>query len=143
MPNTTTYSDSSSGAWQKYPYSWRHDIIGAQKSPVLPTGVSYAHRHCAIPRGIPQGPADGTTTGRRGADGAPADESPAAGTVRQDALSAGDGSQPVPRDAPDAPQSRDGTPLAPAMARSCPQAGAEGRPMGAMIKRAPRGSWRL
>lgn len=42
-----------------------------------------------------------------------------------DCLSAGDGSQPVPRDAPDAPQSRDGIPMAPVMARACPQAGAE------------------
>src|SRR5437867_2526383 len=117
--------DGTSGAWQKYPYRWRHGIIGAKKSSVFPKGVSYAHRHCAIPRGIPQGAADDTTTGLLGADCTPADESPAAGTACQDSFSAGDGSQPVPRDAPDAPQSRDGTHMAPAMARACPQAGAD------------------
>src|SRR4029450_10862077 len=114
-----------SGAWQKYPYRWWHGIIGAKKSPVLPQGVSYAHRHYANPHGLPQGAADGTTTGLLGANDAPADESPAAGTARQDSFSAGDGSHPVPRDAPDAPQSRDGTHMAPAMAGSGPQAGAD------------------
>ena len=66
------------GAGQKYPYRWRYGIIGAKKSPVLPTGVSYAHRHCASPHGLPPSAADGTTTGLLGADCAPADESPAA-----------------------------------------------------------------
>src|SRR5215475_6237481 len=69
-----------SGAWQKYPYRWRHGIIGAKKSPGLPKGVSYAHRHGAIPHGLPPGAANGTTTGLLGADCTPADESPAAGT---------------------------------------------------------------
>jgi hypothetical protein len=121
-----THQAAPSGAWQKYPYRWRHGIIGAKKSPSLPQGVSYAHRHGAIPRGLPQGAADSTPTGLLGADGAPADASPAAGTACQDALSAGGGSQPVPRDAPEAPQSRDGIDMAPAMARACPQAGADG-----------------
>src|SRR4029453_4238705 len=88
---------STSGAWQKYPYRWRHGIIGAKKSPILPKGVSYAHCHYANPHGLPQGAADRTTTGLLGAHCAPADESPAAGTARQDSFSAGDGSQPVPR----------------------------------------------
>src|SRR4029453_3014223 len=114
-----------SGAWQNYPYRRWHGIIGAKKSPVLPKGVSYAHCHYANPHGLPQGAADSTTTGLLGANCAPADESPAAGPARQDSFSAGDGSQPGPRDAPDAPQSRDGTHMAPAMACSGPQAGAD------------------
>ena len=121
-----TYKEATSGAWQKYPHRWRHGIIGAKKSPVLPKGVSYAHRHGASPHDRPQGGAHSTTTGLLGAACAPADESPATGTARQDSFSTGDGSQSVPRDAPDASQSRDGTHMAPAMAGSGSQAGADG-----------------
>src|SRR5215475_14872726 len=104
----------------------RDGIIEAKNSSVLPKGYSYDHHRFAVPRRIPQGAADRTTTGLLGADCAPSDQSPATGATRQDSFGAGDGSQPVPCDAPATPQSWDGAYVAPAMARPCSQAGADG-----------------
>src|SRR6516164_6400306 len=116
----------TSGVWQKYPYRRWDGIIGAKKGQVLPKGGSYDHHRFAVPCRLPQGAADRTTTGLLGAASTPSDQSAAAGTTRPDSFGAGNGSHPVPRDAPDAPQSRDGTHVAPAVARLCPQAGADG-----------------
>src|SRR5438105_2973435 len=98
-----------SGAWQKYPYRQRYGIIRAKNGQVPPKGCSYDHHHFAVSRRLPQGADDRTTTGLLGADCPPSDQSPAAGAARQDSFGTGNGSHPVPRHAPDAPQSRDGT----------------------------------
>src|SRR4029434_1732236 len=121
----SSVSMRASGAWQKYSYRRRDGIIGAKNSSVLLQGYSYDHHRFAVPRRIPQGAADRTTTGLLGAECAPSDPSPASGATRQDSFGAGDGSQPVPCDAPVAPQSRDGTGVAPAVARPRLQAGAD------------------
>src|SRR5215831_12810184 len=116
----------TSGAWQKYSYRRWDGIIGAKNRAKLPKGCSYDHPSSAVPSRIFPGADDRTTTGLLGADCAPSDQSPASGTTRQDSFGAGDGSQPVPRDAPATPQSWDGAYVAPAMARPCSQAGADG-----------------
>src|SRR4029434_10115934 len=104
---------------------WFCQVMFSDSLSVLLKGIVYAHRHRASPHGFPPSAADSTTTGLLGADCTPADESPAAGTARQDSFSAGDGSHPVPRDAPDASQSWDRTHMAPAMAGFGSQAGAD------------------
>src|SRR5215510_1155084 len=121
----TEARETTSGAWQKYSYRRRDGIIGAKNSSVLLKGYSSDHHRFAVPRRIPQGAADRTTTGLLGADGAPSAQSPASGATRQDSFGAGDGSQPGPCDAPVAPQSRDGTGVAPGVGRARLTAGAD------------------
>src|SRR5262245_1924098 len=125
IPTVSLQKPHPSGAWQKYSYRRRDGIIEAKNSSVLPKGYSYDHRRFAVPCRIPQGAADRTTTGLLGADCAPSDQSPASGATRQDSVGAGDGSHPVPGAAPAAPQARDGTCVAPAVARPRLQARAD------------------
>src|SRR4029434_4262927 len=114
-----------SGVWQKYSYRRWHGIIGAKNGQVLPKGCSYDHYRFVVPHCISSGAADRATTGLFGADCAPSDQSPASGAPRQDSVGTGDGSYGVRCGASDAPQSRNGTYVASALACPCPQARAD------------------
>src|SRR5215475_3272411 len=93
---------------------------------MLAKGCSYAHRCCAIALYLPEGTADRTTTGLLGADCPPSDQSPASGAAAQDSFGPRDGSHPVTRHAPAAPQSRDGTIVVQTVVRPRLYAGANG-----------------
>src|SRR6266446_4898652 len=125
-PQIKVRSCTSSGAWQKYSYRRQYGIMRSRNGSLLLKGCSYVYHRFAVPRHSPRDTADRTTTGLFGAACPPSDESPAPGAPRQDSVGAGDGSQPVPRDAPDAPQSWDGARVAQAVAHLRPQAGAGG-----------------
>jgi transposase len=77
----------------------------------------YDHCCCAVALHLPQSTADRTTTGLLGADCPPSDQSPASGAAGQDSFGPRDGRHPVPRHAPAAPQSRDGTSVVQAVVR--------------------------
>src|SRR6266478_4343250 len=116
----------TSGAWQKYSYSWRHGIIWAECAKTLTKENPYDYDHFVDCTCIPYRHAHGQTTCLRGADRTPSDQSPASGAACQGPFGDGCWSQQQPDCTPDAPQPWDRVRVAPSLARPDPEAGPGG-----------------
>src|SRR5438128_14209 len=111
---------ATSGAWQKYSYSWKHGIIWAECAKTLTKENPYDYYHFADCTCIPYRHAHGQTTCLRGADRTPSDQSPASGAACQAPVGHGCWSQQQPDCTPDAPQPWDRVRVAPSLARPDP-----------------------
>src|SRR6516162_6533204 len=116
----------TSGAWQKYAYSWRYGSIWAKCDKTLTKEHPYDCHQFTDCIGISHRHAHSPTTRLRGADRTSSDQSPTSGAARQAPLDDGCWSQPQPDCTPDAPHPWDRLPMASALARPEPEAGPGG-----------------